>query len=221
MSKFGHFSIKCLFIFRKICVIIGNISRKDDFMKVQGLNSSSRKTRNLIKTTFAELMQEKKELNKITVTELVKRAEITRSTFYTHYDDIYEVAKDYELETIELLTCDDKILYTKQDILNYFDEIIACLKKNEEIYKMLLSSNDTLFFLEKLRKMAIEKIFSALKNIYFSSNPYLELDVCFFINGVVAEFLKYFRNQSDYTLDELLTNTKKWYQKIFEEKPSL
>ncbi len=190
-------------------------------MKVQGLNSSSRKTRNLIKTTFAELMQEKRELSKITVTELVKRAEITRSTFYTHYDDIYEVAKDYELETIELLTCDDKILYTKQDILNYFEEIISCLKKNEEIYKMLLSSNDTLFFLEKLRKMAIEKIFSTLKNIYSSANPYLELDVCFFINGVVAEFLKYFRNQSDYTLDELLINTKKWYKKIFEEKTLL
>jgi len=30
-------------------------------MKVQGLNSSSRKTRKLIKTTFAELIQEKKD----------------------------------------------------------------------------------------------------------------------------------------------------------------
>lgn len=48
-----------------------------------------KKTRNLIKKKFAELMNEKKELNKITVTELVKRAGITRSTFYTHYDDIY------------------------------------------------------------------------------------------------------------------------------------
>ena len=35
-------------------------------MKVQGLNSSSKKTRSLIKKTFAELMNEKKELNKIT-----------------------------------------------------------------------------------------------------------------------------------------------------------
>ena len=86
-------------------------------MKVQCLNASSRKTRKLIKTVFAELMQEKKKLSKIKVTELVKRADITRSTFYTHYDDIYEVAKDYELETIELLTCDDKILYTNEDIL--------------------------------------------------------------------------------------------------------
>lgn len=185
-------------------------------MKVQGLNSSSKKTRNLIKTTFAELMQEKKELNKITVTELVKRADITRSTFYTHYDDIYEVAKDYELETIELLTCDDKVLYSKQDILTYFDEIIVCLKKNEDIYKMLLSSNDTFFFLEKLQKMAIQKISLALKNISFSSNSYLELDVCFFVNGVIAELLKYFRERSDYDLDELLKNIKKWFEKIFD-----
>ncbi len=185
-------------------------------MKVQCLNASSRKTRKLIKTVFAELMQEKKKLSKIKVTELVKRADITRSTFYTHYDDIYEVAKDYELETIELLTCDDKILYTNEDILNYFDEIIMCLKNNEEIYKMLLSSNETLFFLEKLQKMAIKKIYSALRNIYSPSNYYLELDVCFFINGVIAELLKYFRKQSLYSLDELLENIKKWYQRVFE-----
>lgn len=183
-------------------------------MKVQGLNASSKKTRKLIKKVFAELIQEKKELSKITVTELVKRAELTRSTFYTHYDDIYEVAKDYELETIELLTCEDKVLHNNQDILNYFEEIIACLKKNEETYKMLLSSNETLYFLEKLRKMASQKIFSALKNIYYSPN--LELDVEFFINGVVAEFLKYFRNMSTNSLDELLEHTKRWYQKIFE-----
>ena len=39
-----------------------------------------------------------------------QRAEITRSTFYTHYDDIYDVVNDYQLETIELLVSDDKVL---------------------------------------------------------------------------------------------------------------
>ena len=70
-------------------------------------------------------INEKKELNKITVTELVKKADITRSTFYTHYDSIYDVANDYQLETIDLLINDDKILHSKDDILNYFDEIIC------------------------------------------------------------------------------------------------
>lgn len=183
-------------------------------MKVQGLNSSSKKTRNLIKKTFAELMNEKKELNKITVTELVKRAEITRSTFYTHYDDIYEVVNDYQLETIELLVSDDKILNSIQDIYDYFNEIFECLKKNEDIYKMLLVSNGSLIFLQELKKLAGEKIYHALQNI-IKNNTYLELDVNFYMNGVISELIKYFRNQSDYSLDELLINSKKWFKKVF------
>lgn len=183
-------------------------------MKVQGLNSSSKKNRELIKKTFAELMNEKKELNKITVTELVKRADITRSTFYTHYDDIYEVVNDYQLETIELLVSDDKVLDSIQDIYNYFDDIFECLKKNEKIYKMLLVSNGSLIFLEQLKKLAGEKIYYAMRNI-IKNNKYLELDVSFYMSGIISELVKYFRGQSDYSLEELLENSKKWFEKIF------
>lgn len=183
-------------------------------MKVQGLNSSSKKTRNLIKKAFAELINEKKELSKITVTELVKRAEITRSTFYTHYDDIYEVVNEYQLETIELLVSDNKILNSIQDIYDYFDEIFACLNKNEEIYKMLLSSNATLVFLEELKRLAGKKIYNVLKNI-IKNNEYLELDVDFYMDGVISELIKYFRGQSTYSSEELLVNSKKWFEKIF------
>ena len=121
-------------------------------MRVQFLNSSSLKTRNIIKTTFAELFNEKKQLDKITVTELVKRANLTRSTFYTHYSNIYEVAQDYQLQTIDLLCNNDIKLYSKDDIENYFDTIVQCLKDNEKIYKLLLSSNESLLFLDKLSK---------------------------------------------------------------------
>ena len=184
-------------------------------MKVQGLNSSSKKTRNLIKKTFAELMNEKKELNKITVTELVKRAGITRSTFYTHYDDIYEVVNDYQLETIELLVSDDKVLNSIQDIYDYFDEIFECLKKNEEIYKMLLVSNGSLIFLEELKKLAGEKIYNAMQNI-IKNNNYLKLDVNFYMDGIISELVQYYRGQSDFSLDDIFVNSKKWFERVFK-----
>ncbi len=183
-------------------------------MKVQCLNSSSVKTRNLIKKVFAELINEKKQLNKITVTELVKRAKLTRSTFYTHYDNIYEVAHDYELQTIDLLCSEDLKLYSKQDIKNYFDNIIQCLKDNEETYKLLLSADESLLFLEKLKKIASKKIYDALKDN--CKDKYLELNVSFLMNGILMEVLKYFRNESNYTLDELLLNIEKWFEKLFE-----
>ncbi len=182
-------------------------------MKVQCLNSSSVKTRNLIKKTFAELINEKKQLDKITVTELVNRAGLTRSTFYTHYDNIYEVAHDYQLQTIELLCSDDLKLYSKQDIINYFDNIIQCLKDNEETYKLLLSADESLLFLEELKKIASQKVYNALKDSY--NDKYLELNISFLMNGILMEILKYFRNESSYSLDELLFNMKKWFEKLF------
>ena len=183
-------------------------------MKVQCLNSSSVKTRNLIKKTFAELINEKKQLDKITVTELVKRANLTRSTFYTHYDNIYEVAQDYQLQTIELVCSEDLKLYSKQDILDYFVNIIQCLKDNEKTYKLLLSANESLLFLEKLKNIASEKIYDALKNS--CTDKYLEIDVSFLMNGILMEILKYFRNESSYSLDEILLNINKWFEKLFD-----
>ena len=182
-------------------------------MKVKCLNSSAIKTRNLIKKTFAQLLSEKKQLDKITVTELVRKADITRSTFYTHYDNIYQVAQEYQFQTIELLCNEDLVLYTKEDILNYFDNIFSCLKENEEVYKLLLKADISIVFLEKLKKIASKKIIEALKDNY--NSKYLELDVSFLMDGITIEILKYFRNEGKYNLDELLFNLKKWFNKIF------
>ena len=168
-------------------------------MKVQCLNSSSIKTRNLIKRTFAQLFIEKKQLDKVTVTELVKRADITRSTFYTHYDNIYDVAHDYELQTIELLCSDNLKLHSQHDIVAYFKNIIQCLKDNEEIYKLLLSANESLLFIERLKEIA--------------SN--LDMTLSFFMNGVLMEILKYFRNESNYSLDDILYNMQNWFLELF------
>ena len=182
-------------------------------MKVQCLNSSTVKTRNLIKKTFAKLINEKKQLNKITVTELVKKANLTRSTFYTHYDNIYEVAQDYQMQTIELLCSEDLKLYSKQDIKDYFKNILKCLKNNEETYKMLLSADESVLFLEKLKKIATQKICEALKGI--SVDKYLDLSVSFLMDGILIEIIKYFRNESNYSLEELFENMEKCFEKLF------
>lgn len=63
------------------------------------------KTKNAIKKEFLHLM-EKKELDKITVTELVQKALINKSTFYLHYHDIYDlyedVLNDFFSETMDI-----------------------------------------------------------------------------------------------------------------------
>ena len=106
-------------------------------MKAKNLNNSSKKTRNLIKNTFAEMLSEKKEINKISVTELVKRANINRGTFYTHYNDIYEVAEDFSNELIDKFFSND-ILF---DIKNV-DQFIETFFKYKKLLKDFRDVND-------------------------------------------------------------------------------
>ena len=89
-------------------------------MKSKNLNNSSRKTKKIIKRVFAEMLGEKSELGKISVSELCKRAEISRGAFYSHYDDIYGVAEDYENELIDKFFDTTKLLKPTDIGLHYY-----------------------------------------------------------------------------------------------------
>ncbi len=53
-----------------------------------------RKTKQAIVTAFLELLDEKKDIDKISITDITKRADISRSTFYFHYNGTYELVDE-------------------------------------------------------------------------------------------------------------------------------
>ena len=57
------------------------------------------KTKKAIRNAFIEL-RTKKPLEKITVKELCALACINKSTFYSHYEDIYALSEAMEQETV-------------------------------------------------------------------------------------------------------------------------
>ena len=48
------------------------------------------RSRQMIKKAFAEMLNEK-DIAKITVTDIVEKAGISRGTFYAHYMDVYDL----------------------------------------------------------------------------------------------------------------------------------
>ena len=122
-------------------------------MKVQNLNNSSLKTRKLIKDTFIQMVSEKNKMSKITVSELVQRANISRATFYSHFDDIYSVMEEFEEELIGNFFTNAKLLAT-DNYEKFFDEIFSFLKQNDENYKMMSRSDDVLFSAKRLAFLA-------------------------------------------------------------------
>lgn len=58
-----------------------------------------KKTRRAIRSAFYELIKEK-PLEKITVREIAERAEINKTTFYAHYETVYDLVDQLQQEAV-------------------------------------------------------------------------------------------------------------------------
>lgn len=169
--------------------------------------NSSKKTHERIKKAFAELIAEKKAMNKITVADLAEKAEITRGTFYSHFNNIYEVAEEIEEEFMSSINSSHEEIKTVEDFPIFLHKFFEFLTKNEELYRQILSSDAPTVFVNRLNVQIGEAARRAIRK-YPNANPVQELDVAFFIDGATYMILKYFRGEISLSLDEI-----EWYLK--------
>lgn len=109
------------------------------------------RTKKAIRDAFAELMYEK-ELSKITVQELVDKADVGRATFYKHYYDIYDVYE--QVESTVLVELGEII--TEQGIKTGFEvysAVFEYIKDNPKLFKMIFSPHNNVPLHQKLLKM--------------------------------------------------------------------
>lgn len=101
-------------------------------------------------------------------------------------------------------------------INKYFDDIFEYLKNNEEIYKMLIVSDVPQLFFKKLNKLMNQTLLEILSNENNVKESHsLVFDISFFTDGVINQVLKYFRNECNYTLDDINKYTKKYFKLLF------
>lgn len=169
-------------------------------MKVKNLNNSSLKTKESIRTAFAEMVKEKQDLNKITVTELVRRANINRSTFYLHYNDIYDIVSELEHSLMSSIL--EKNPRSREELFQFLDDLLELIRTNEDLYRQILSSDSPIYFLRKLRRQIADKII-AVPDISHSPEKWFPMKVEVFVDGICEQVVYYFRDQRSYTYDEM------------------
>lgn len=97
-------------------------------------NKRKRESKERIKKEFMNLIQTK-ELNQISVSDICKRAELNRTTFYANYADIYELADSVRQELEDNLS----IIYAEEIENKYnshnFLKLFCHIAENQLIYK--------------------------------------------------------------------------------------
>ncbi len=164
------------------------------------------RSKNMIKKAFFELLEEK-EYKKITVTDIVKKADLNRSTFYAHYLDVRAITEELENEVIDKMM----ELLKKFKFKNFFNnptplllEISRFLESNEAEYRILLKINDTEIFLKKLRDIFSNymRLDTDIPN-YLSDTKMVNLRISYFSGGIINMYQDYFNGKLNCTLNDI------------------
>ncbi|MGN1077696.1 MAG: TetR/AcrR family transcriptional regulator [Candidatus Gallimonas sp.] len=126
----------------------------------------------MIRSAFAELLEERGEIEDITVSELAERADISKSTFYYHYEDIYAVAEEFENELLDMLSqmLDRMKSNPEVEYDVYIKSLVSFLKEHEDVYRKAVSSMSATLFVERLKSILSKKVFEESQILPFDKD---------------------------------------------------
>lgn len=175
-------------------------------MKQKAEYRSAIRSRRMIREAFMSLLKEK-DLSKITVTDVVTKADLNRATFYAHYPDVRGVVEEIENEVIsKMLEILSEFKYA-----NFFRnptplllKISRYLEEDTEFYRILITSNGAELFLEKLKQVFTDHMLADTdipESVRYSKT--VSLRICYFAGGIVNMYQQWFRGTLDCSLNDI------------------
>ena len=164
------------------------------------------RTRRMIRAAFVELLNEK-PFEKITATDIINRADINRSTFYSHYKGMEGMVDDILNEALEQF----QHLLEQSDITVFFertDEVLCNIRQfaeeNQELYRLLGRSTFTAEKLETLKAALVHQIMES-PNLRPHNRNILSGEICvrMFMNGILDTYLQWLAGDIPCKFDDL------------------
>lgn len=162
---------------------------------------NSIRSKELIKEAMINLLNKNKSISEITVSDIVKTANINRGTFYNHYNNTIEVLEEMKDSLMQKLTEALKLGTSKGDLDEFLNIIVTYFKNNEKEYKKIIDAIP-MSIIDDLKQEFIKQI----KQLNFN---YDELTIYFLVNGISGIYLDYLKNNINFfTYDDLVKKIK-------------
>lgn len=166
---------------------------------------SSIRSKKMIREAFIELLAEK-DISKITVVDVVQRAELSRNTFYAHYQDVYAVLEEIEQNFIqEMNSYLDEAIKNRSftEPLPLLQKFQRFIEKDLETNRLLLANKSSIVFCEKLKKIFIARVIENLQTTTVKdTNGFLIFLECV-TGGFVRLYQKSLKGETNLTLGDI------------------
>lgn len=181
---------------------------------------SAVRSRKLINEALADLLTEK-PLDKITVTDVVRRADINRGTFYAHYKDIPDVVDHLVHQTFA--TIRDAMMaqpMTPSGIgMALLSTIQQLLEENLPYYRKLFNSSASSIMQEQLVGIVLDFMLEHKERFYPGSQENYQILIRFCAGGLSNLYQDWFAGKLSCSLSELTRMGDQLVQRIVEPGP--
>ncbi|MGN1024947.1 MAG: TetR/AcrR family transcriptional regulator [Faecousia sp.] len=173
---------------------------------------SAVRSRRLIRESLISLLKEK-DISKITVKDIVDRADLNRATFYAHYPDVRGVMEEFENETVERLkTVLAGVRFEKvfQNPTPFLLKINRQLEEDLDFYRTLILANGSDQFLEKLKAIYISYL-NTDTGIpdHIRDTPAFQIQIKFFADGIIGIYKRWFKGEVPGSLNDITLQLSK------------
>ncbi len=185
---------------------------------------SATRSKLMIRQAFLSLLEEK-AFEKITATDIIKRADINRSTFYAHYPD----ARGLMEEILGDVSVVFQNLLMSMDFSAFFDDpmpilrvIVSFLEENQKLYRLIGKSRMASVMLDKFKQALIKQVL-ACPNLPVANpnSPATEIRVRILLSGVIDAYRQWLDGEFSCSLEEATQEVAKIIQlwaENFEER---
>ena len=119
-----------------------------------------RKTKKQLRLALTTLMLEK-SINEITVSQLTALADLNRSTFYIHYQDIYDMVEQIETEIFQQFV---ELVQSRTPSAQLLTDIFYFLAENADLCAAFLGRHGDYQFVEKFKDVVKQHCLSYWNN---------------------------------------------------------
>ncbi len=189
-----------------------------DSKKKKSEYRNSVRSRSLIRSALLSLMQEK-EFSKITVTDIVTRADINRGTFYAHFrspeDVLAKIQHDF-FSGIESLFNDISPMTLVMEPFPVLTRVSEYIMQDKIYYQNLLVVTDKTMLLDRYVKQLTEYLSpdEILRNVK-NKNEYMTA-LYFLISGTISLYLEALRSEDNVSIQEIPSIVTKYVNAIMK-----
>ncbi len=169
-----------------------------------------KKTKISLYNAFSDLLK-KKDYSEITVKELAEEADITRKTFYLHYNTLDDLLVELLTERYNQIwePMNDIDLFSGDfDYMEFFTNLRNLFEEHQSLAKKMMNDQNSRYVMQRVMEENENRAFELVKTRFDMKPEILRIYFRYYMRGITGTFAEWFATPDALPLEEFVDTIK-------------